>query len=110
MARCQDGDGYTAKIWGLFLNPILVSTMALFGVIAGYIGWRRATKPIYRRTYVEVDLLPTGVTRREYDRVICRRRKLWRLVITFFYAIAGAVAGVLFLMFPGASLSTDYPG
>jgi hypothetical protein len=81
------------------LNPILVSTMALFGVVAGYIGWRRATKPIYRRTYVEVDLLPIGVTRREYDRAIRRRRKLWRLVVTFFYAIAGAIAGVLFLMF-----------
>ncbi len=71
--------------------------MALFGVIAGYIGWRRATKPIYRRMYVEADP-PAGMTRREYDRVIRRRRKLWRLVVTFVYAVTGALCGILFLM------------
>jgi hypothetical protein len=73
--------------------------MALFAAIAGYIGWRRATKPIYRRTYVEIDDLPKGMTRREYDRAIRRRRKAWRIVVTFFYAVMGAIAGVIFLMF-----------
>lgn len=82
---------------GFAVNPILVSTVALFGVVAGYIGWRRATKPIYRRLYVELDP-PHGVSRREHDRAIRRRRKLWRLVVTFFYAMAGALGGVLFLM------------
>lgn len=72
--------------------------MTLFAVIAGYIGWRRATKPIYRRMYVEVDP-PEGMTRREVERAIRRRRKLWRLVVTFFYAVVGAIGGVLFLMF-----------
>jgi len=72
--------------------------MTLFAVIAGYIGWRRATKPIYRRMYVEIDP-PEGMTRREAERAIRRRRKLWRLVVTFFYAIGGAIGGVLFLMF-----------
>ena len=72
--------------------------MALFGVVAGYVGWRRATKPIYRRMYVEVDP-PTGTSRREYERAYRRRRKLWRLVVTFFYAVGGALSGVLFLMF-----------
>lgn len=71
--------------------------MTLFGVIAGYIGWRRTTKPIYRRTYVEVEP-PKGMTRREYDRAIRRRRKLWRLVVTFFYAVVGAIGGAIFLM------------
>jgi hypothetical protein len=72
--------------------------MTLFAVIAGYIGWRRATKPIYRRMYVEIDP-PEGTTRREQERAIRRRRKLWRLVVTFFYAVVGAIGGVLFLMF-----------
>jgi hypothetical protein len=72
--------------------------MTLFAVIAGYIGWRRATKPIYRRMYVEIDP-PEGMTRREQERAIRRRRKLWRLVVTFFYAVVGAIGGVLFLMF-----------
>ena len=79
------------------MNSILGLTMALFGVVAGYIGWRRATKPIYRRLYVEVDP-PVGKSRREHERAIRRRRKLWRLVVTFFYALGGALCGVLFLM------------
>jgi hypothetical protein len=79
------------------LNPVLVSTMVLFSVIAGYIGWRRATKPIYRRTYVEPDP-PEGMTRREYDRKIRGRRKRWRLVVTVFYAIMGAIGGIVFLL------------
>ena len=71
--------------------------MALFSVAAGYIGWRSATKPIYRRTYVTGET-PNGMTRREYDRALRRRRKMWRLFITVLYALAGAVGGVLFLM------------
>lgn len=71
--------------------------MTLFGAIGGYIGWRRATKPIYRRMYVEVDP-PVGMSRREYERAYRRRRKLWRLVVTVLYAVIGALAGILFLM------------
>ena len=63
-----------------------------------FIGWRRATKPIYRRTYADVDV-PEGLTRREYDRGIRRQRKRWRLFITVVYAIAGAIGGLLFLFF-----------
>jgi hypothetical protein len=51
----------------------------------------------HRRTYVEVEP-PKGMTRREYDRAIRRRRKLWRLVVTFFYAVVGAIGGAIFLM------------
>jgi len=72
--------------------------MAVCAVVAGFIGWRRATKPIYRRTYADVDV-PEGMTRREYDRTIRRQRKRWRLFITFVYAIAGAVGGLMFLFF-----------
>ena len=71
--------------------------MALFAFVAGAIGWRRATKPIYRRSYANVDV-PDGMTRREYDRAIRRQRKRWRLVVTLLYALAGAITGVIFLM------------
>lgn len=70
--------------------------MAAFALAAGFIGWRRATKPIYRRTYADIDV-PGGMTRREYDRVIRRQRKRWRLFITLVYALCGAFAGLMFL-------------
>jgi hypothetical protein len=72
--------------------------MALFGIVGGYVGWRRATKPIYQRLQIEADLR-AGTSRREYERAFRRRRKLWRLVMTFVYAAGGALLGVLFLMF-----------
>jgi TRAP-type C4-dicarboxylate transport system permease small subunit len=79
------------------LNPILVSTMALFALAGGYLGWRRWTRKIYRRTYSEFDV-PEGMTRREYDRALRRQGKRWRLVATFAYAVAGALGGVLLLV------------
>ncbi len=72
--------------------------MALFGIVGGYIGWRRATKPIYQRMHIEIDPR-TGTSRRTYERAFRRRRKLWRLVATVFHAAGGALCGVLFLMF-----------
>ena len=72
--------------------------MLLFAIVGGIIGWRRATKPIYRRSMYEPDP-PENMTRREFDRLVRRRRKRWRLVVTFLYALAGAAAGVLFLFF-----------
>lgn len=80
------------------MNPMLLSTMALFGIVGGYVGWRRATRPIYQRMHIEADPR-TGTSRREYERAFRRRRKRWRLVVTFFYALGGALLGVLFLMF-----------
>ena len=70
--------------------------MAAFALVAGFIGWRRATKSIYRRTYADVDV-PKGMTRREYDRTIRRQRKRWRLFITCVYALAGALGGLMLL-------------
>ena len=71
--------------------------MAVFAFVGGVIGWRRATKPIYRRSYANTDV-PDGMTRREYDRSIRRQRKRWRIFMTFLYALAGAIGGVIFLM------------
>src|SRR5262245_52980706 len=79
------------------VNPVLATTMLVCGGIAAWIGWRRATKPIYRRSMWGMDV-PDGMTRRDYERQIRNKRKRWRLVITFFYAIAGAIGGVLLLM------------
>jgi len=72
--------------------------MAAFALFAGFIGWRRATKPSYRRVYADVDL-PEGMTRREYDRAIRRQRKRWRLFITVAYALVAAIRGLLLLFF-----------
>lgn len=72
--------------------------MAAFALVAGFIGWRRATRPIYRRTYADTDV-PEGMTRRDYDRIVRRQRKRWRLFITLVYAIAGAIGGLVFLFF-----------
>ena len=80
------------------MNPVVVSTLVACALVAGIIGWRRATKPIYRRTYADVDV-PEGMTRREYDRGIRRQRKRWRLYMTLVYAIAGAIGGLVFLFF-----------
>ena len=80
------------------MNPVVVSTLVACALVAGIIGWRRATKPIYRRTYADVDV-PEGMSRREYDRSIRRQRKRWRLFITVVYAIAGAIGGLVFLFF-----------
>lgn len=71
--------------------------MATFAFAAGYVGWRRSTKPLYRRLYVEVDP-PEGMTRRQYERQLRKRLKRWRIVVTIFYALSGAIGGILFLM------------
>jgi hypothetical protein len=78
------------------MSPLLAATMLLFAIVGGIIGWRRATKPIYRRSMYEPDP-PEHMTRREFDRLVRRRRKRWRLVITLLYALAGAAVGVIFL-------------
>ncbi len=78
------------------MSPVLAVTMLFFAVVGGIIGWRRASKPIYRRSVFEPDP-PAGMTRRDYDRMVRRRRKRWRLVVTLLYAAIGAVVALLFL-------------
>ncbi len=79
------------------MTPALVVILVLCGGVAGSIGWRRATAPIYRRPRYRVDL-PPGVTRSQYDRQRRRRRRIQRVFVTLFYALAGALGGIVFLM------------
>ena len=85
---------------GLVMSPVLAVTMLLFAIVGGIIGWRRATKPIYRRSMFDQDP-PDGMSRREYDGLIRRRRKRVRLLVTIVYALVGAVVGVAFLLLLG---------
>lgn len=75
----------------------MAATMLFFAIVGGIIGWRRASKPIYRRSVFEPDP-PAGMTRRDYDRVVRRRRRRWRLIITLSYAVMGAIVAVLLLL------------
>ena len=79
------------------MTPALVAILAVFAGVAGSVGWRRATGPIYRRPLYRVDL-PPGMTRSGYERQRRRRRKIQRLFVTLFYALAGAIGGIVFLM------------
>ncbi len=74
--------------------------MLVFGTFAGVVGWRRSTKYVYRRSVYSPDI-PEGVSRADHERAVRRRRKRWRLIVTAFYAIVGALLGVLFLMLLG---------
>lgn len=78
------------------MSPVLALTMLLFAIVGGIIGWRRATRPIYRRSMFEQDP-PEGMTRRDHDRLIRRRRKRIRLLVTLLYSLIGAAVGVAFL-------------
>lgn len=78
------------------MSPLLAVTMLLFAIAGGTIGWRRATRPIYRRSLFDEEA-PPGANRREYDAMVRRRRKRWRLVVTLLYALIGAAMGVVFL-------------
>ena len=79
------------------MNLGLAVIMLLFGSVAGWIGWRTATKPIYRRSVYQPDP-PPGMTRRDFERRIRRGRKIRRVFVTIFYAFAGAIGGVVVLM------------
>ncbi len=75
----------------------LAIVLALFGGAGGWIGWRHSTRAIYRRRRLDCDL-PPGVTRREYNRNLRRRRRVERVFITILSALMGVVAGVFFLL------------
>lgn len=79
------------------MNLGLALIMLLFGSVAGWIGWRSATKPIYRRSLIEPDP-PPGMTRREFERRVRRGRRIRRVFVTALYALAGAIGGVVVLM------------
>lgn len=81
---------------GSQVSSAWVAAILLFAIAGATIGWRRATKPIYRRSIFDENS-PAGMSRREYDRMIRHRRKLWRLLVTLFCALIGAAFGVVFL-------------
>ena len=66
------------------MSPVLAVTMLLFAIVGGIIGWRRATKPIYRRSMFDQDP-PDGMSRREFytpvergfEREIRKRLEYW---------------------------------
>ncbi len=76
------------------LNPVVMVTLLVFAATGGWIGWRRGTRAIYRRSLSE-PLLAPGVTRRDFDRQLRQRRKMWRVVWTIVYALSGALIGLL---------------
>ena len=49
------------------MNPLLATTMLVFGAVAGVIGWRRTTKYVYRRSVYQPDI-PEGISRPDHER------------------------------------------
>ncbi|HTR85136.1 MAG TPA: hypothetical protein VMI56_11715 [Reyranella sp.] len=80
------------------MNSVLLGVMLIGGGLAGWWGWRRATKTIYRRLVYKTIDPPPGMTRREYERSIRRRRKVMRVVVTILYTLSGALGGIVILM------------
>ncbi len=64
------------------------------GVGAGYLAWHEETLRLYRR---DEETHP-GMSAREYERCLMRKRRRRRLVKTGLYAIGGAAAGFGLLM------------
>jgi hypothetical protein len=75
------------------MNAPLAIAMLLLGGLLGWFGWWRATKFVYRRSMYDEDRRPPGINRRDYERHVIRRRKLWRLVATILHALVGAALG-----------------
>jgi hypothetical protein len=78
------------------LHPAAVIMLVVLGAVGALIGWRRGTKLIHRRSLSEPNLAP-GETKRDYDRRVRRRRKVWRLVGTLIYGLIGVGIGLLLL-------------
>ena len=78
----------------------LALTMFLFGSASGVASWWYSTKNLLRRSFY--DERPPGVSLRDYERAVVRRRKIWRIISTIFYTLLGAGLGdAIFLAFPG---------
>jgi hypothetical protein len=74
------------------MNAPLAIAILLFGSVTGFYGWWRATKYVYRRSMYD-ESRPAGLSRRDYERQVVRRRKAWRLASTILYALLGAILG-----------------
>ncbi len=78
------------------LSPATVATLLAFVMASGAMGWRRGTKFVYRRSLAAPDL-PSGMTRRDFERRLRRRRKFGRMAVTALYAVIGLALGALFV-------------
>jgi hypothetical protein len=78
------------------MNPLFWAVLIVFGGAGGWLGWRRATRAVYRRSYGMTDA-PLGEDRRRYEIATIMRRKRWRIVVTAAYAVGGAILGLVFL-------------
>jgi hypothetical protein len=77
------------------MNAPLAIAILLFGGVTGFFGWWRATRYVYRRSLYD-EGRPSGVSHRDYERQVIRRRKAWRIVSTILYALLGAALGAVF--------------
>lgn len=78
------------------LSSGTIATLVLFGALGGLIGWRRSTKSIHRRSLRQPEV-PPGITRREFDRQVRRRRKILRPIVTGLHILAGLALAAMFL-------------
>jgi hypothetical protein len=83
---------------GRLLSPVVVVSALLLGVAGGWIGWRRSTRRLHRRSLRGPDL-PPDMTRREFDRQFRSRMKRLRLVWTAVYFLGGALLGAALTFF-----------
>jgi hypothetical protein len=81
---------------GGLLDPVRVITVLVVGALCSWLGWRSASKRIYRRS-LNAPEIPPGMTRREFDRQRRRRTKVWRIVWTGVYFAVGAALAWLLL-------------
>lgn len=106
MARASLADGGRPAAysdpgqWGAqgLLSPAVVVMLLAFAALGGVVGWRRGTRFVYRRSLSEPNL-PSGVTRRDFDRRLRRRRKVLRVVTTALYVVLGLAIGMAIVGF-----------
>ena len=81
----------------LRMNPVIWIVLVVFGGVAGWIGWRSATRAVYRRSYGRTDAMLAD-ERRRYEIATITRRKRWRIVAAAAYSAGGVVLGLVFLV------------
>ena len=83
------------------MSPVVAITVLLCAVIGGWLGWRRATRPVPRRSLLD-SARPAAISRPGIDRR--QRRRTWLIVTTVIYALGGAIIGFFVLaMLPHAA-------